>query len=145
MIIIYEKILAQFLQLHSADRQAWLICSDQKLHELLWVQEYVVVKPDHSRVDLEEVVIFRVSSKEISNTDHCTAKRTSVLHTAHVLLLARTHAPYITHITYTYTHTHVSDACRPVKTFVAIVKWKQIIQNCTQWTKGYKVIILEYV
>ncbi len=64
----------------------------------------------HLRIDLQQVVIFGVSSEKISDADHSTAERTSVLHITHVLLLSCTHPPY------THTHTHnnqcSSHACR---------------------------------
>lgn len=62
----------------------------------------------HLRIDLQQVVIFGVSSEKISDADHSTAERTSVLHITCVLLLSCTHPP----CTHTQNNQCSSHACR---------------------------------
>lgn len=70
----------------------------------LWREVLVVC--DDLRINLEQVVILRVSSEEISDADDSTAKWPPVLYTAQVFLLPCSHPP----CAHTQTQTHTKGA-----------------------------------
>lgn len=76
----------------------------------LWSEVLVVC--DDLRINLEQVVILRVSSEEISDADDSTAKWPPVLYTAQVFLLPCSHPPCAhTQNTHTQREPHSEQWC----------------------------------